>query len=114
MRAWARCAPIKPAPPVISLGIMILLLLVSRMDAPFLPLPYRLPARSRFGEGRGEGAGEGETVGIKFSKKRTKKERNAGIYNLLNSKNKFISSLFSKNQIRWTRKKSSLRWKPES
>jgi len=24
-----------------------------------LPLPWRLPARSRFGEGRGEGGGEG-------------------------------------------------------
>jgi len=27
---------------------------------PLFPLPWRLPARSRFGEGRGEGADEGE------------------------------------------------------
>jgi len=36
----------------------------NRIDANknFYPrLPWRLPARSRFGEGRGEGGGEGET-----------------------------------------------------
>ena len=29
-------------------------------NKPFTPLPWCLPARSRFGEGRGEGGGEGD------------------------------------------------------
>jgi hypothetical protein len=30
---------------------------MSNVVSPYLPLPWRLPARSRFGEGRGEGGG---------------------------------------------------------
>ena len=35
--------------------------------APYLPLPWRLPARSRLGEGRGEGGGEGEAHRLHLS-----------------------------------------------
>jgi hypothetical protein len=43
--------------PIEGEGILKMILIINP------PLPWRLPARSRYGEGRGEGEGEGVTEG---------------------------------------------------